>query len=39
MSGKLCFKIKVLVMEITILEINSGALTAIFALKNKAQHN
>jgi hypothetical protein len=39
MSGKLGFKIRVEVMEIKSMEINSAALTVIYALENNAQHN
>ena len=39
MSGKLGFKIRVEVMEIKSIEINSAALTVIYALENNAQHN
>ena len=39
MSGKLGFKMKVEVIEIKSLEINSAALTVIYALENNAQHN
>ena len=39
MSGELGFKIRVEVMEIKSMEINSAALTVIYALENTAQHN
>ena len=39
MSGKLDFQIRVEVMEIKSMGINSAALTVIYALENNAQHN
>ena len=39
MSGKLGFKIRVEVMEMKGMEINSAALTVIYALENIPQHN
>ena len=38
-SGKLGLKIRVEVMEIKSMEINSAVLTVIYALEKNAQHN